>query len=99
MSWLLEMSRLASGSSSSSSFGLLMSACAIMTRCCSPPDSSPTRALLYPSAPTAVSMSCTRSRRSLDGNVMPSLWPSMPRATTSFTRSGMSGSISSFCGT
>jgi hypothetical protein len=34
---------LASGSSSSSSRGRLITACAIITRCCSPPDSSPTR--------------------------------------------------------
>ncbi len=38
ISCALRMSRLASGSSSSSSRGLLISACAIMTRCCSPPD-------------------------------------------------------------
>ena len=40
----LRRSRLASGSSSSSSRGRLISACAIRIRCCSPPDSRPTRA-------------------------------------------------------
>ena len=40
----LRRSRLASGSSSSSSRGWLISACAIRTRCCSPPESCPTRA-------------------------------------------------------
>ena len=95
----LEMSRLASGSSSSSSLGRLIRACAIMTRCCSPPDSSPTRASAYRSAPTAASMSATSSRRARDGSRMPSLFPSMPSETTSLTRSGMSGSMASFCGT
>ncbi len=95
----LEMSRLASGSSSSSSLGLLIRACAIMTRCCSPPDSSPTLAFAYRCAPTAVSMSATSSRRARDGSRIPSLCPSSPRVTTSRTRSGMSGSMASFCGT
>ena len=40
----LRRSRLASGSSSSSSFGRPISAWAISTRCCSPPESRPTRA-------------------------------------------------------
>ena len=95
----LEMSRLASGSSSSSSLGRLIRACAIMTRCCSPPDSSPTRASAYRCAPTAVSMSATSSRRARDGSRMPNLCPSIPSETTSLTRSGMSGSMASFCGT
>ena len=34
-----------------------------------------------------------------DGSRMPSLCPSIPSATTSLTRSGMSGSMASFCGT
>ena len=95
----LEMSRLASGSSSSSSRGRPISACAIMTRCCSPPDSSPTRASAYRRAPTAVSMSSTSSRRARDGSRMPNLCPSSPSETTSLTRSGVSGSMPSFCGT
>ena len=77
----LEMSRLASGSSSSSSLGRLIRACAIMTRCCSPPDSSPTRASAYCCAPTAVSMSATSSRRARDGSRMPNLCPSIPSET------------------
>ena len=52
-----QMSRFASGSSSSSSSGRLIRACAIRTRCCSPPDSSPTRASANRCASTALSIS------------------------------------------
>ena len=53
------MSRFASGSSSSNSFGRQMSAWAIMTRCCSPPERFPIRASANRVAPTASSISST----------------------------------------
>ena len=59
-SWALRRSRFASGSSSSSSRGRLISACAIRIRCCSPPDSRPTRSSANDLASTASSISCTR---------------------------------------
>ena len=57
------MSRLASGSSSSSSLGRLTSAWAISTRCCSPPERLPTRASAKLDASTASSISSTSARR------------------------------------
>ena len=50
----LRRSRFASGSSSSSSRGRAISAWAIRIRCCSPPESLPTRVSAKPSASTAV---------------------------------------------
>ncbi len=57
ISWALPGSRLARGSSSNNNSGRLMSACAISTRCCSPPESSPTRRSANRSASTALSIS------------------------------------------
>ena len=59
----LRMSRLASGSSSSSSRGRLISAWAISTRCCSPPERLPTRVSAKLAASTASSISSTSARR------------------------------------
>ena len=59
----LAMSRLASGSSRSSSRGRLIRAWAISTRCCSPPERLPTRASAKRVASTASSISSTVWRR------------------------------------
>ena len=99
ISWPLRMSRLARGSSSSSSRGWLIRACAISTRCCSPPDSSPTRASANRVASTASSISATASRRVREGTGIPNRCPSIPSATRSRARIGMSGSSRTFCGT
>ena len=67
ISWALAGSRLASGSSSRSSRGRLISAWAISTRCCSPPERVPTRASAKRSASTAcehlVDRDCALPRR------------------------------------
>ena len=76
-----------------------ISACAIITRCCSPPDRFPTRESAKALAPTACSISSTADRRSALGRPMPSRFPSSPRAIRSLARIGMSGSKTIFCGT
>eukprot|EP00162_Nutomonas_longa_P012891 comp21314_c0_seq1/m.45760 comp21314_c0_seq1/g.45760 ORF comp21314_c0_seq1/g.45760 comp21314_c0_seq1/m.45760 type:complete len:134 (+) comp21314_c0_seq1:930-1331(+) len=65
ISIVLRVSRSPVGSSSSSSFGLLASARAIVTRCCSPPDSSLGRWFIRSCSPTALSRFITRDSRSL----------------------------------
>jgi len=61
ISWALPGSRLASGSSRSKSSGLLTSAWAINTRCCSPPDNELIRRFAKAAASTDSSISSTSS--------------------------------------
>ena len=93
------MSRFANGSSSSNNFGRQMSAWAIMTRCCSPPERFPIRASANRVAPTASSISSTARRRFAAGLEIPKRCPSRPSPTRSRARSGMSASRTIFWGT
>mmetsp|Transcript_26021 Transcript_26021/g.62077 ORF Transcript_26021/g.62077 Transcript_26021/m.62077 type:complete len:180 (-) Transcript_26021:244-783(-) len=63
MSTVLRVSRSPVGSSSSSSSGLFASARAIVTRCCSPPESSDGRCSSLSRSPTLVRRSTARMRR------------------------------------
>ena len=99
ISWPLRRSRLARGSSSSSSRGWLIRACAISTRCCSPPDRSPPghrrtgrvdRVQHLGDRFAAAAGGEPESRTGC---------PSIPSATRSRARIGMSGSRRTFCGT
>ena len=86
---MLRMSRLASGSSSSSRRGRRIRACAISTRCCWPPDRLPIRWSANRVASTASSISSTLRRRAREGSGTPSRLPSRPSATRSRARIGM----------
>mmetsp|Transcript_23298 Transcript_23298/g.56017 ORF Transcript_23298/g.56017 Transcript_23298/m.56017 type:complete len:183 (-) Transcript_23298:165-713(-) len=64
MSQVLLVSRSPVGSSSSSSCGWLARARAMVTRCCSPPESSPGRCSALSLSPTRFSRWCARAWRS-----------------------------------
>src|SRR5664280_990554 len=90
----LGRSRLSRGSSSRSSRGRRTSACAISSRCCSPPDTSPIGRCAYEPAPTSSITSSTRrrwARRSAKSQAPPGIGrpqrsPSLPNRTTSMPR-------------
>ena len=88
----LRMSRLASGSSKRSRRGRLISACAIRMRCCSPPESrrhGRWRSWRVDRSQHLVDSFPPRTPR---GTGSPRWWPSIPSATRSRARSGISGS-------